>query len=186
MSEFPLTVTSVFWDGTRRVLTVVGEDGVEFEHSLRRTDDLIRDLTDASSAHSFDGCTHEHTEIRTKIASNGMAMAAAQCLRCGEMCGQFIKKSNCPENRPPWDHDLAHSLDELRRLAEIAVYQKHLAIQYDESRQYELYLQSPEWRQKRSWFWNGTAINARDAASSGLPRFITAPTRTYTRNFCSN
>jgi 5-methylcytosine-specific restriction endonuclease McrA len=117
--------------------------------SLRATDELMWDIADAQRANSFDDCKHEHTEIRGKLASNRMEMVAAQCLRCGDMCGQYIKKVNWPEHRPPWDNNLAHSLDEPRRLAEIAVHQKHLAIQCEEDRRYELYLQSPEWRRRR-------------------------------------
>ena len=154
MSDFPLTVTGIISEEYRRaVLSVTDNQGCEFEYSLRRTDQLINELIEVRRAYEPWRCEHEQSEIRSKFARNGREMVAPQCLRCGREAGYLLKKVNWPEYRPPWDQDLEEifkrALDEPRRLAEIATYQKHLLIQQEEARRYENYLQSPQWRQKR-------------------------------------
>jgi hypothetical protein len=148
-SGAPLIVLHAASNGLETVVTASDDRGSESKIRLRHTSELIGDLNEARRVNSSWGCGHSQTEIRTKLASNGREMVGAQCLRCGNIAGNYIKKVDWPEWRPPWREDSCDSLKEELHRAEIAVYEKHLAIQCEEKRQYGIYLQSPQWRQKR-------------------------------------
>ena len=99
-------------------------------------------------------CSHESSEVRFKIASNGQKMVSAQCLRCGGSAGSFLKKADWPAVIPEWDPDLSDRYwrEEGQQWRD----------QYDAEREAESadfwtrhaeVMRSPEWREKCRKVW---------------------------------
>lgn len=97
-------------------------------------------------------CTHQKKEIRCRTASNKTKMFKVQCVRCGELFGEWIShhKIKDPENIIEIDDNLIRnynmSCNELRVALQDRI--KELD-KIDFFGWYKEYLKSPEWREKR-------------------------------------
>ncbi len=94
-------------------------------------------------------CDHAETDIRRMTVSNGVQHWVRQCILCGHNCGG-VKREDVPGllriNPVAFDEGLRQSWQDQRtaRLQQIR--------QEDQShwwRQYNAYLESPEWKAKR-------------------------------------
>lgn len=102
-------------------------------------------------------CTHPKTEIRYKLALNDVKMFTTQCVRCGEVIGQWIPHRDVeePESVAPIDELLRDYYRETCRELKVALEERieennspneHAAIVND---WYADYLNTPEWKHKR-------------------------------------
>ena len=100
-----------------------------------------------------ENCPHECTGIRYRTATNGVKMYKSQCVRCGELVGNWIPHSAVPEGLtfPPIDDELRstykETASELRK--------EILKIKSEEERRgffegYNEYLRSEKWIKKRN------------------------------------
>ena len=112
------------------------------------------DLEGVFQAHRAEtACAHIEHELRRKVAANGATTFAFQCIRCGAHVGS-AKRATLSDAQiraaPEWDARLKENYwrqhsdrySELRRKADQDAYEKWL-------RQYNAYLETPEWKQKR-------------------------------------
>lgn len=143
-----LRVVEVRGEGALRHLVVEDDFGVRATFVLRPSSDLSAELNVVQR--KLWDCTHlVSTEVRTKLAVNGRPMVALQCLDCGRKAGEYLKKIDWPEHRPPWDDGIyERRRDELVREC-YPILLKHLEMQQDGDEAYGEYLLSPDWRQKR-------------------------------------
>ena len=92
-------------------------------------------------------CNHERVEVRKRTQSNGVLIAARQCLACGSNLGAVPKKTlQTVTGLPEWDNDLNKRYWE----------QRHARVQAaTEARNlewwawYDDYLRSAKWHAKR-------------------------------------
>lgn len=97
-------------------------------------------------------CKHERSEIRYRLASNGGKMFKHQCLRCGELVGKWIPHAEVENKDAITEID-----DEFKRfniVLKMELRSELLKLQAeinknDFFKDYSVYLQSDEWRQKR-------------------------------------
>ncbi len=96
-------------------------------------------------------CEHPRLDVRKKLQSNGVWVAARQCVTCGGHCGA-VKKASIPSvtGLPPWDTKLAEAWRE-RVSAEFSrrVEEKRQAESRGWWDWYNAYLASPAWHTKR-------------------------------------
>ena len=101
-------------------------------------------------------CLHDGPkEVRLFSASNGAIHCRYQCLTCGEPVGQNLRKSNFESvSLDNFDLGLAERYKASRTAEADAITRRHLTKQSDKdiriSKQYQEYLQSPQWDEKRT------------------------------------
>lgn len=101
-------------------------------------------------------CDHPETQLRTRTTSNGGKMYGEQCLVCGRLAGTWRPKAVALRNGvpPAWDDALEAAWHDRYRLQYLERQQRAAAD--EEARrsawwnQYQLYLDSDEWRAKRA------------------------------------
>jgi hypothetical protein len=118
-------------------------------YNLDITPELRRDI-DAFLASE---CNHTNSEIRKRKISNGVHFYC-QCTECGNAIGAALKRSAEMDSSPPWDTTLQDKHREKRDAIRTDFYQKHVRKQKagDDGfrREYDRYLESPEWEKKRA------------------------------------
>jgi ribosomal protein S14 len=99
-------------------------------------------------------CDHSRKELRQRRNRGGSIQYSEQCLRCGRSIGPFLKHSRELEQAPAWNAELEDKFHAARESQRAAIYQKHVRIQRGRTegfwKQYNEYLQSDEWKQKRA------------------------------------
>jgi hypothetical protein len=93
-------------------------------------------------------CPHEKKEIRYRLCSNGNKMYIHQCLRCGQNVGAWIHKNSIANisSTKPIDDELKKGVSNL--LLELYK-RKSIAKKADFFDDYDEYLRSSEWTEKR-------------------------------------
>ena len=97
-------------------------------------------------------CLHESTELRRKTTRAGTSMFGYQCLLCGKVDGQWVKKATIesPDEIPSWDAVLedralkAWLNQEAERRSSDSENRRNMWF-----RAYTQFLDSPEWRAMR-------------------------------------
>jgi hypothetical protein len=96
-------------------------------------------------------CEHETIKIRYRETSIGTKMYKRQCIRCGEMVGNWIPHTTIGStNIDPIDDGLAANYRKTKFELEKAI--SDLILEHknnDRNEWYKEYLSSPEWRAKR-------------------------------------
>jgi hypothetical protein len=101
-------------------------------------------------------CQHPRSEVRRRVASNGVVAYWRQCLVCFQVVGTAVKHCDAPKDAAPFDeaarqrywdqwhaqHDSTFA--ELRAAREAARQQSEA----EWWERYNEYLESPEWRRK--------------------------------------
>jgi 5-methylcytosine-specific restriction endonuclease McrA len=91
-------------------------------------------------------CDCSSVEVRRRVNSNGVAVAAVQCLRCGRQQRNVPVRSVHFASLPPWDE----RLPERWREQVHQYYQAHRDRENERWwRHYDAYLASYQWKQKR-------------------------------------
>jgi 5-methylcytosine-specific restriction endonuclease McrA len=141
-------------------ILVIEKEGCRSEYKLTRTDDFLSDLEKAREASGLGRlCDHKSTEIRKRISKSGSILVGYQCLHCGRASGKYLNKKERPDTElHPWDEgleDKAHNGNKEKYIElRMDVIRKHYVLQCIEdnkrSQEYSDYLNSQEWKQKRS------------------------------------
>jgi hypothetical protein len=117
---------------------------------LDRTPELDSDLDGFAKSH----CAHDNVEIRQRMHGGGALHFYRQCTRCGKSIGSALKKVVELESSLPWNVELVETFHAAREAERCAIYQKHVRKQRERAdgfkRKYDIYLESPEWREKRA------------------------------------
>lgn len=114
-------------------------------------------------------CDHPQKETRQKKNRGGALQFIDQCLICGDNVGFFHKHSARLANVPTWDDQIDKNFRAAREAKRTEIIQKHVRIQRGRTegwwKQYNEYLQSEKWRQKREKVFaraNGLCEGCRD------------------------
>jgi hypothetical protein len=115
---------------------------------LNDTDELREDIRNYHDRE----CKHAEAQIRRVQVAGGAIHFKMQCLVCGELLGQPIRKVDAPADAPLKD-DLLYERYRADRSSQYdSIISQHLRTQkVRESewwRKYNIYLKSPEWRSK--------------------------------------
>ncbi len=125
-------------------LVVDRETGEEVR--LDWTDELRAEL----AQHDNEECTHTEAQVRWFRASNGAIHYKKQCLECGELLGQAVRKVDAPANCSQKDENLFRSYHEIRRARRDEILQRYLLKQKSQDsafwKKYTAYLKTTEWR----------------------------------------
>lgn len=106
------------------------------------------------TTNQFQPCQHPSHEIRLRTLSNQSTAVHKQCLACGESLAGAISKSKfTPEQLaalPPYNDTLRQEYwDKKSAERKAAVDEELKALKVFNQAEYEEYLRSPEWRDKR-------------------------------------
>lgn len=99
-------------------------------------------------------CTHQVVVRSKKIKSNGDPEIRDQCQRCGSQIGHAIRRATMSQAQidslPAWSDQIAirHCAERNRFYMEALAGEKERLLA-DWRQRYNLYLESPEWRQRR-------------------------------------
>jgi hypothetical protein len=134
-------------DGADRMRVTDRDTGKDFY--LDRTPELEADL-----APFYAACEHLQRELRQRRNKGGAIQYIEQCLRCGESVGMFRKHTPDLAASPFWNDQIENDFDAKRKRDRQAIIQKHVRIQRGRTegfwKDYNRYLQTDEWRQKRA------------------------------------
>ena len=96
-------------------------------------------------------CSHDDTGLRKQTVKNGAIQYAYQCLTCGARTSQALSRDAafaiCGHEPAPFDVALRDQVEKKQRDSANAIRKR-----FDRSAffsQYDIYLQSPQWREKR-------------------------------------
>lgn len=118
-------------------------------YNLDMTPELKADLAAYHNGH----CDHPGSEIRQRRDGGGAVHFRRQCTTCGKSIGSALKKSPELTSAPRWQEELENAFQRARDDEYGDIIQKHVRKQRDGDegfrREYDLYLETPEWRVKR-------------------------------------
>ncbi|MDA9513493.1 hypothetical protein XI04_10630 [Bradyrhizobium sp. CCBAU 11430] len=120
------------------------------QYYLDMTPELKADLAAYHGGH----CEHSSSEVRQRRDGEGAMHFYCQCLTCGKSIGSALRKVPELASSPPWQDDLENTFHRARGDEYSDLIQKHVRIQKNDEegfrREYDRYLDSPEWREKRT------------------------------------
>jgi hypothetical protein len=120
-----------------------------FVGGIKMTEHLQKQINDLL-------CNHPKKEIRFRLASNNVKMFTTQCIRCGEIIGQWIPHGEVenPETIMPIDELLREYYNEnyrdLKNALEDRIEKSGDPETIEHGDWYAEYLKSPEWQLKRA------------------------------------
>ena len=97
-------------------------------------------------------CDHQKQKVRYKLASNNTKMFKLQCVRCGELFGEWIPhhKINNQNSIEQIDENLRDSFNQTIYELKKALQERTISLDKINFHDwYKDYLKSPEWREKR-------------------------------------
>src|SRR5262245_20678842 len=115
----------------------------------------IEPNTDAIFKRIYTQCKHSKTTVRKKIQSNGAVSIWQQCIKCGHLVGPAIRKATHTPQQiellQVWDEEIGRKYNKDRSdRHQIACDQERERVAKEWKRQYEAYLQTAEWRNRRN------------------------------------